>query len=164
MQKLFSSSLFGYSKKSVHSYISSMNDEFSQKMLAKEEEYKAALGAVQAELEQLRQENGRLLAREMAAAGALIDAKQLASDLINQAEAEGRALRDKNNARYQAERHRPLSYGAHIDSLRDHLCATFQALGEEMENYSVACQALREEGGEEWELSGDMASEEETPA
>lgn len=94
MQKLFSSSLFGYSGKSVHDDISSMNEESSRKRLTKEGEHKVSLEAMQAEIDQLR--------------------------------------------------------------------ATFQAMDEEMEQYSTACQTLWAESGEAGDLSVGIALEEKT--
>ena len=38
MAELFRSSLFGYSKKSVIAYVAEMNEDFSQKLLAKDME------------------------------------------------------------------------------------------------------------------------------
>lgn len=162
MKTLFSTSLFGYSKKSVRDYISSMNEEFSQKALAKEEEFKTSLRAMREEIEQLRQENERLLAQREEVAGALIDAKQFAADLIGQAEREGHTLRARNSASYQAECQRLQAYAAQINSLRDRLHASIQAMDEEMEQYNAVCQTLLGEGSKACDLSEEIAPEKET--
>lgn len=46
MTELFQTSLFGYSKKSVHTYISEMNEDFSRKLLEKDGTCKETIQAL----------------------------------------------------------------------------------------------------------------------
>ncbi len=69
MMKQFRSSLFGYSKQSVNAYITQLNEEFSQKLLEKEQEGREAAGRLREEVERLRQENARLRAERQTDCG-----------------------------------------------------------------------------------------------
>lgn len=145
MIKLFQTSLFGYSKKSVHAYISEMNEDFSQKLLEKEGACKEAVQALREEVERLRQENEQLRGERQAVAGVLIDAKAFASGLMEQAEKENETRRSRNEALHQAEFQRIQGLASDIDRLREAFRAALRGMDEEMEQYGIKCQAIQTE-------------------
>lgn len=145
MEKVFQNSLFGYSKKSVVTYIAGMNEEFSKKMLEKDLECRNTVQELKEQLEQLRRENEQLQAGRQEVAGALIDAKAFAAELRERAEAEDTALRAENEAYHQAELQRLRALSANIDSLRGALRTIISNLDAELEQYGVRCQAVQAE-------------------
>lgn len=149
MTELFRISLFGYSKRHVHAYISEMNEDFSQKMLEKDRACKDTVQALREELERVRRENERLRAERQEVAGALIDAKAFAAGLIERAEEEDRTRRAKNAALQQAELHRLQAFAANIDGLRKAFCSVLRGMDEEMEQYGAKCQAIQTEFGQD---------------
>lgn len=145
MTELFQTSLFGYSKKSVCAYIAEINEEFSQKLLEKDMACKDTVQTLREQLEQLKQENEQLRAGRQEVAGALIDAKTFAAELMARAEAEDRLLRDKNEARQMAELQRLQTLAANIDTLQDAFRSVLSNMDAAMEQYSLKCQAIETE-------------------
>lgn len=141
MVEVFRKSLFGYSKQSVVTYISELNEDFSKKLLEKDLECKQIVQELKAQIEVLKRENEALQAGRQDVAGALIDAKAFAAELKEQAEAEDQAQRAKNEAYRQAELQRLQDISAHIDALRDAICG----IDAEMEQHETRCQAVQEE-------------------
>lgn len=144
MEKVFQSSLFGYSKKSVMSYIASMNDRFTKQMLDKDLESKKIIQELQQELEQLRQENEKLQEERREVAGALIDAKAYAAELRAQAEAEHTALREDYARRQQAELQKLQTLAAKTDVLRAALRSAIGNMDAELARHGAQCQAVQE--------------------
>ena len=143
MTELFQSSLFGYSKKSVCAYIAAMNEEFSQKLLEKDMEHKDIVRSLNEQVEQLRQENSQLHAGRQEVAGALIDAKAFAAELMERAEEENRVRRAKQEAHHAAEIQRLQALAAQIDALRDAFRCALQDMDAAMEEYGIRCQAAQ---------------------
>lgn len=145
MMELFQTSLFGYSKKGVHAYISAMNEDFSQKLLEKDKTYKDTIQTLREELEKLRRENEQLRTERQDVAGALIDAKVFAADLMEQAVETDRAQRAKNAELRQAELRQIQSLAQRIDSLRETFRSVLCSMDDEMEQYGMKCQAVQAE-------------------
>lgn len=145
MTELFQTGLFGYSKKSVCAYIAEINEEFSQKLLEKDMACKDTVQTLREQLEQLKQENEQLRAGRQEVAGALIDAKTFAADLMARAEAENREQCAKNEALCQAELRRLQAMASDIDTLRTAFCATLRDMDAEMEQYRLRCQTAQAE-------------------
>lgn len=145
MVEVFRKSLFGYSKQSVVTYISELNEDFSKKLLEKDLECKQIVQELKAQIEALKRENEALQADRQDVAGALIDAKAFAAELKEQAEAENQAQRVKNEAYRQAELQRLQEISTHVDALRSALRDTICGIDAEMERYGTRCQAVREE-------------------
>lgn len=145
MTELFQTGLFGYSKKSVSTYISNMNEDFAQKLLEKDRTYKDVVRELREEVEQLRQENERLRAEREEVAGALIDAKAFAASLIRQSEEADRTQRAKNAALHQVEFQQIQTFAANIDSLRKAFRSVLCDMDEELERYEIKCQAIQAE-------------------
>lgn len=143
MEKILKSSLFGYSKKSVGAYISGMNEEFSKKLLEKEQECRRTVQGLEEQLEALRQEKEQLQAGRQEVAGALIDAKTFAAELMARAEEENRVQRAKNQVCHQAELRRLQALSAEIDALRESFRGAIGRMDAEMERYSAECQAAQ---------------------
>lgn len=143
MTELFRTSLFGYSKKRVHAYISEINEEFSQKLLEKDMASKEAVQVLREQLEQLQRENDQLRAERNEVAGALIDAKTFATGLMEQAEAENRTQREKNSAIQQAELQQVQLLTSHVDNLRQTFQAILHGMDKELEQYRMKCQSIR---------------------
>lgn len=145
MEKMFQNSLFGYSKKSVFNYIAAMEAEFSQKLREKEQECQSTVRELEERLEELKQENERLQSERREVAGALIDAKTFAAQLMEQAEAESRARRAKDEAYHQAELQRLQALAEDVGELRAAIQASARDMETQMEQYEIRCQALRAE-------------------
>lgn len=143
MTELFRTSLFGYSKKRVHAYISEINEGFSQKLLEKDMASKEAVQVLREQLEQLQRENDQLRAERNEVAGALIDAKTFATGLMEQAEAENRTQREKNSAIQQAELQQVQLLTSHVDNLRQTFQAILHGMDKELEQYRMKCQSIR---------------------
>ena len=145
MEKVFQSSLFGYSKKSVIAYVAEMNEEFSRKLLEKDLENKRTVQELKDQMEELKRENERLRAGRQEVAGALIDAKTFAGALMEKAEADSRARRAKNETYHQAEFQRLQALSANVDALRDAFRAAVSGMDEEMARYERRCRAAEED-------------------
>lgn len=160
MTEQFQISLFGYSKKSVHLYLSEINEEFSQKLLEKEKENRDSIQALREEMELLREENERLLAERQEVAGALIDANAFASGLKAQAEEEDNIQRTKNAKLRQAEHRRIQVLSDHINQLRTKLRSMLSCMEEELEQYELLCKSINAEDGEISLTQEDSAEQE----
>jgi len=145
MTRQFKLSLLGYSRRSVHDYITKLNADFLQRLSEKEQEGQGDLRSLREEVERLRQENERLRAERADVAGALIDAKAYAADLMERAERAGQERRVQTEADCQAERRRVQEMVGRIERLHRELRAVLQGMDEELERYERSCQALQEE-------------------
>ena len=162
MAELFRSSLFGYSKKSVIAYVAEMNEDFSQKLLAKDMECRDTIRELKERIEALEKENAALHAGRQEVAGALIDAKTFAAELKERAEAEDQARRAKNEACRDAEQQRLQALSGHVDSLRDALGAALRSMDEELERYRLRFQAAQTELEQAVPVSSGTEEREET--
>lgn len=145
MEKVFRCSLFGYSKKSVMTYITGMNEEFSKKLMEKDLECRNTVQKLEEQLEQLRQENEQLQAGRQEVAGALIDAKAFAAELVERAKEEDAAIRAKNEAYHQTEFQRLRALSNDIDALRASLRSAVRDLDDELERYGVRVRDIQSE-------------------
>lgn len=143
MANLFHTGLFGYSKTSVNDYISKLNEEFSGKLLAKEEENKKEQQALRAEIARLTAENEQLQAARQEVADALISAKDYATELKRHAEAENQSLKDKNAACRQAEFRRIQHLAEHVQSLHCELRSALEQMDRELTAYHTECSRLQ---------------------
>lgn len=148
MTEQFQNSLFGYSKQSVHQYISRMNEDFSQKLTAKEKEKHDAVQGLKEELERLRAENEQLKAERGEVADSLIDAKAFAAELREKAEESDREQRAKNEDIHRAELKRLHDLAEHIDRLRTEIQSLLRNMDEELEQYVLLCKTLHTEDAE----------------
>lgn len=145
MANLFQTRLFGYAKASVNNYISKLNEEFSNKLLANEKEHKIAQEALQAEIKRLTAENAQLLAARQEVAEALICAQDYAASLKQQTEAEEQAQREQNTARQMTEFRRIQSIASHIQKLHEEFHSVLMQMDHELETYTVECGSLQSE-------------------
>lgn len=143
MTEVLQSSLFGYSKKSVAAYIAGLNEECAKKILEKELEYKRSLQELQEQIQVLQGENEALRAERQKVAGALIDAKTFAADLMAREEAESAARRTRSQADHEAELQRLSALAADISALREAFRGVLTGMDGEMERYELQCQAAR---------------------
>lgn len=137
--------LFGYSKKSVHTYLSQLNEEFTQKLMEKELSHQEQLRELQAELERLTEENQGYLAQRQEVAEALIDAKLQGAALLEQAKQEDAVRRERNAARRQEENRRLSVLSGRIDRLQETLRQLMGAMDEELETHRLSCKTLESE-------------------
>lgn len=145
MTKLFATSLFGYSKKNVGDYIGRMNEEFSQKLLAKDQENKDELQKLKAQVEQLSEENERLRSEQQDVAAVLIDARAYAAELRAKAEEEYQAMRTENSAHCDMERQRLQRLGGNIDALQKAFRKAVRNMEAELETYRIQSQTTEKE-------------------
>ena len=103
VKEILKSGFFGYSKSSVCEYIARMNEEFSQRLTAKDNENTSREAELRAQIASLREENQKLKEKQEEIVGALVDAKSFAAELKAKAEAENQAQRSENTARNAAE-------------------------------------------------------------
>ena len=152
MEKVFRNSLFGYSKKSVVTYVADMNEDFSKKLMEKDLECTSAVQELREQLEQLRQENEQLRqeseqlrAGRQEVACALIDAKSFAAELKERAQEEDSAMRAENTARHQAELQRLRALSEHVDDLHGALRAVIEKMDAELSQYRAQCASVQTE-------------------
>lgn len=153
-------SLFGYSKSEVCAYIARMNEEFSQRLLVKDEEYAAKEAELREQIIQLQEENKRLAERQEEISDALLDAKLYASQLKAKAEAENQMRRAENAARNAEEYRRIQSVAANIDSIREVFRSMIEKMDLEVKEYQKYCDEIREkledeENGFRWKAEDD---------
>ena len=146
MAKLFKISLFGYSKADVGAYITQMNEDFSQKLLAKDQENRTLIQGLEEQLDRLQQENQELRAQRQEVAVALIDAKTFAAGLRTQAEEKNQAMRAENAERRQTERRRIENLSARISALQDLIRSSLHGMDAELEEHYSQCQTLADDG------------------
>lgn len=173
MANLFHTSLFGYAKAEVNDYISKRNEEFSQKLLEKDQEHKREVEGLQAEAERLSRENERLLALRQEVADAIISAKDYAAGLQRQAEADDEARRAASAARQEAERRRIQNVAEQISGLHRAFRDALEHMDRELTSYTEELHRLQTAAGEEvepaeqghiqkegalWEKDGGQAS------
>lgn len=142
MAKLFRDSFFGYSKADVIAYISQMNEDFSKKLLVKDQENRLLVQRLEEQLTLLQQENEALRAQQQQVALALIDAKSFANDLRIQAQEEDRLLQQKNAERRREELQRLENVSGRISRLQDAIRDFLHSMDEDLEEQAVRCQLL----------------------
>lgn len=171
MAKLFSTRLFGYSRSGVNDYISRLNEEFSRKLLERDQAHKGETEALRAEVERLTRENEQLQALRQEVADALISAKDYAAGLKRQADADDQAQRTVNAARQAAEARRLQDVAERISGLRRAFRGALEQMDGQLASYTEELQRLRaaaegqagEQGsgqkeGEAWEKKDGQAS------
>lgn len=164
MERIFKTSLFGYSKKSVCQYVADMNREFSEKLLAKDLECQNMVRELKETMEKLEQENLQLRTRQEEVAVTLLDAKRFANELRVQAEEEDRIQRARALACQTAEQQRIRTLTESADQLRSSFCSMLQRMDREMEEYRVRCQAAMASGAAADSTDTDSTETETTGA
>lgn len=119
--KSFKTSLFGFSKMEVCSYISDTTAEFSKLMLQNNTKYEADIAALRDEVARLKAQNAELYAKQQQINQVLIDTRTYADQLRREAEEEAARLRAENQNAYKREKSRVISYRGKLDAVRGSL-------------------------------------------
>ena len=119
---------WGYRKEDVYQYISTLNEEFSKKLLEKDEKTEGLLQSLQAknaaleqELVTLKQENEKYEKMYFAVSDSIINAQSYAVQLKNETKEKEQALREQLEAEITSQHLKLESYVEQIKSLRAHL-------------------------------------------
>lgn len=94
-KKILKSALFGYSKISVCQYIAAMNEEFNAKLMAETEAFREERAKLQKKLDDLEAELAVCKQNACDVGEVLLDARQHADQLRQQAEEDAALLRQK---------------------------------------------------------------------
>lgn len=131
--------LFGYKKESVYRYVSSLNEEFSQKLIAKDEknelliqELRDRAQTLETELAQMRKECDDLRKKQLAVSDSIVDAQEYAAQLKSETALKERALCNQLEKRMEKENIRLDDYAANISLLRDQLKQLLAHFDEEL--------------------------------
>lgn len=121
-------SLFGYSRESVYQYISSMNEEFSRKLLEKErntdellKELQARNQALEKQIEELRCENDEYRKMHLAVSDSIIDAQNYAQQMKAETKQREQIQRAKIAEKIRGEQVKLAEYIGEIDGFREKL-------------------------------------------
>lgn len=127
---------WGYKKLSVCQYITTLEEQFSAKLLEKDTEYQKVLAQNQEKIQQLEEELRQLRERcekqeheQMLIAGTLMDAQRYAGQLRHEAELREQDARQKLDAETARQEQALQQHDARIQQLRE----TFRTMLEEMD-------------------------------
>lgn len=128
--------LFGYRRVDVCRYITQLEEEFSARLEAREQEaaqteerYRQRVQALEEELAELRRSADVHRDEQLAVAGALLEAQRCADQLRGQAERERQKAREELSRELEMDNRRLESYRGRIEQLR----AALQAAVEEFD-------------------------------
>ena len=141
----FKNSFWGYNKADVCTYIASMNEEFSRKIVEKDAEHAEEVNALKQRIEALEAENLELERNHRQISNTLLDANAFATELREKAVAEDARMREENAARNLAQTARIEQFGRKIDEIRDAIHSFLKTIDGELEKESETIDAtLRE--------------------
>lgn len=143
---------FGYKKSSVYEYISSMEEEFSERLLEKdgdakkkEEEYKEKIRQLESELQDVRKQLDGCKKEQMMIGDTLMDAKRYAEELKKKAYEEEEKERRKWEQAVAQNNLELDNYQKKISEVREHLIKTLQNMDEKAAELGTQIQEIKEE-------------------
>lgn len=103
--------LWGYQRESVYQYIAALNEEFSQKLLEKEEEHKSVIqelreknAVMENELETMRMENNEYRKLRFSVSDSILDAQNFAARMKDETQRTQQDLRNQMEAHLARKR------------------------------------------------------------
>lgn len=158
--------LFGYKKESVYQYVSALNEEFSQKLIEKDEknevlvkELRERTQALEAELERVKRESEDLRKKQLAVSDSIIDARDYAAQLKSETRRREQALYDQMEARMNKENRRLDGYTENIGKLREQIKDVLEKFDEELKQAeSRAGELMRAETAGAEETDGEEST------
>ena len=136
------SALFGYSKISVCQYIATMNEEFNAKLMAEADSFREERSMLQKKIDELETELAAYKQSAYEVGEVLLDARQHADQLRQQAQEDAAVLRQQ--AQEEAEQLRR-QVKDETDQLLFEINKKGQAQTEKIEVYTEAIMKLRED-------------------
>ncbi len=160
--------LFGYKKESVYQYVSALNEEFSQKLIEKDEknevlvkELRERTQALEAELERVKRESEELRKKQLAVSDSIIDARDYAAQLKSETRRREQALYDQMEARMSRENRRLDGYAENIGKLREQIKDVLEQFDEELKQAeNKAGELMRAESAGEAETEEEVSGKE----
>lgn len=130
---------FGYSKNSVYQYIVTLNDEFSKKIVEKEEKNEELLNhlrkkneMLEQELKQVRMENEAYRKQYFAISDSLIDAQNYAAKLKEETKQQEEQLRKKMNDEMESQNEKLKLHRQEIEQLRANVRMILERMDQEL--------------------------------
>ena len=148
-KRILKASLFGYSKTSVCEYITKVNEEFSEKLIAISDEHKKECEELKVKIMLLENELIEYKRTYSNVTTALLDAQQHAAILKQQAEEENQRLRAKNLKKQAEQTKRIETYKSEIDRVRKELMFFSEKTDKELDDFITQLDAVRTECLEE---------------
>ena len=148
-KRILKASLFGYSKTSVCEYITKVNEEFSEKLIAISDEHKKECEELKVKIMLLENELIEYKRTYSNVTTALLDAQQHAAILKQQAEEENQRLRAKNLKKQEEQTKRIETYKSEIDRVRKELMFFSEKTDKELDDFITQLDAVRTECPEE---------------
>ena len=140
---------WGYRKEDVYQYISTLNEEFSKKLLEKDEKTEGLLQSLQAknaaleqELVTLKQENEKYEKMYFAVSDSIINAQSYAVQLKNETKEKEQALREQLEAEITSQHLKLESYVEQIKSLRAHLKCVLEDMDTGLQSSQIWAKKL----------------------
>lgn len=157
MENKFKNSMFGYSKKSVLSFIEEMDVQYHEKMkeadkksdekissLKKEkEELEKTVAALQEKVEALEKEAEMLRNTTNDVSAVFVDAKHFADELKEKAKAEEEALTEQLRAAYEKENERLFAFQTEINNIKKAIRTSLSVIDKELSHKSMLCNEAK---------------------
>lgn len=143
---------FGYQKADVYQYISSLEEEFSAKLMEKDEEnkkieeqYKERVIQMEQELKEARQKLGNMMNEQMMIGAALMEAKRYSEQLKKEAESDKEKARAELEEQVEQSRNELERYRKQIASVRDTFENMLKNMDEKAEKLEIKVEELKED-------------------
>ena len=143
---------FGYKKTSVYEYISSLEEEFSNKLLEKdslnqkkEEEQLSKIQKLESELKETKQQLDTLRSEQMMIGSTLMEAKRYAERLKIEAEEEKEKAHQQLEHDLAQSREELEHYHAQINTLKEAFANLLHDMDKNVKKLDIQVQTLKEE-------------------
>lgn len=142
--------LFGYKKSSVYECVAAMEEEFFEKLSAKdaasrssEEQYQKRIADLEEALRQVREELERRKNEQMEIAATLMEATRYAEALRQKAEEQTRREREAWEQSLAASQKELDQYQAQVANIREVFCSLLRAVEEQSQAFELQVEAVK---------------------
>ncbi len=132
---------WGYKRESVYEFISNINEEFSQKLIEKDnnnekhlKELKDRIAELELELSVTKKENETYQKMQYAVSNSIIEAQNYALEMKNETKKIEMNLRTKADERYESETKKLDEYSVSIENIRKVLKETLSGIDSELQD------------------------------
>lgn len=146
---------WGYKKESVYQYIAFLNEEFSQKILERNEKGESLVQELQEknkaqeqEIASLKQQLEEYAKLRFAVSDSIIDAQNYATQLKAETEEKEQVMRTKINDEMAQKRRQMELFGQELQNFRTHLKSVLESMDDTLQNAQEQAEQYAKQGTE----------------